>query len=194
MLRVNKIKIAQRTVGVSSQLISTEPVPLAYRPRRVSIHRRHRYKKEEEKRRKEEKARRAGQSKDDKVTCVFLSSRANRNEFARRGTLGEKISIRSAHHSRHRVSRAHTKHANTTHLLLVHAGGNSGNPSRLAAAERNETKRNETNEPAGRRRGDHQTTIGDDDDDEVDVVRLIVRVVGSPPSRDETDGRGQLWG
>ena len=146
---------------------------------------------------KEEKARpsrRAGQSKDDKVTCVFLSSRANRNEFARRGTLGEKISIRSAHHSRHRVSRAHTKHANTTHLLLVQTGGNSGNPSRLAAAERNETKRNE---PAGRRRGDHQTTIGDDDlddlDDEVDeLVRLIVRVVGPPPSRDETDGRGQV--
>ena len=135
---------------------------------------------------KEEKARpsrRAGQSKDDKVTCVFLSSRANRHEVARRGTLGEKISIRSAHHSRHRA-RAHTNHdapTTSTHRRKEI----QETPPPLAA------ERNGTNERTRRRRGDHQTTVDDDDDDDDDdeMVRLIVRVFARPPSRDETDGR-----
>jgi len=132
---------------------------------------------------KEEKARpsrRAGQSKDDKVTCVFLSSRANRHEVARRGTLGEKISIRSAHHSRHRA-RTHTNHDAPT----------SGRKFRKPL---HPWRRNGTNERTRRRRGDHQTTDNrdddDDDDDDVEMVRLIVRVFARPPSRDEMDGRG----
>lgn len=109
---------------------------------------------------KEEKARpsrRAGQSKDDKVTCVFLSSRANRHEVTRRGTLGEKISIRSAHHSRHRA-RAHTNHDAPT--TSTHRRKEIQETPPPLAAER----RNETNEPAGvaetiRRRSTTTTTV-----------------------------------
>ena len=111
--------------------------------------------------RKARPSRRAGQSKDDKVTCVFLSSRANRNEFARRGTLGEKISIRSAHHSRPRAL-ARTKYAIATHLFRTRTRAIQETPPPRSAAERNDRQSDRRSEPTGRRRSDDFTRRSSD--------------------------------